>query len=329
MADGARQSRVIALTGATSFLGRNLTGLLEEDVSVDKIVSLGPRQPDTAADKTVHHELDLTSAEAAEQTAVLFERENIDTLVHLAFLNSPGPAKVWSHELESVGTMHIVNACRRAGVNKLVMRSSTLLYGADNTNPNFLTEAHPLRARRSEAFFLDKIEAENEVLRFASSSPDRTVTVLRMAPLLGPNVSNFVTKYFSRRLIMTIMGYDPLCQFVHEADAVAAFKLALDRDVSGVYNIVGDGVIPLSHLVRLNQRRGIPLPRFLAGPVATATWFAQLGEAPSGFLDYLQYLCVADGSLAEKHLGYRPVYTSREAFIDFVAGRHGAKELAG
>ena len=89
----------------------------------------------------------------------------------------------------------------------------------------------------------DKIEAEHEVARFAEKSPQAVVTVLRTAPILGPTVHNFLTRYLARRLVPTAMGFDPLLQFLHEVDAIAAFKLAIDRDHPGIYNVVGDGVL--------------------------------------------------------------------------------------
>jgi len=36
-----------------------------------------------------------------------------------------------------------------------------------------------------------------------------------------------VTRYLSRKLVPTMMGFDPLLQFIHEVDAIAAFKLAV------------------------------------------------------------------------------------------------------
>ncbi len=317
-----RTRRVVALTGAASFLGRNLIGLLEEDDRVSRILSLDVEPPSTAGAKTRMLELDLTQSTAEARMSEVFAEERVDTLVHLAFLSTPTHSTAWSHELESVGTMHALNACRRARVRKLVLWSQTLLYGAHPTNPNFLTEEHPLRARRRESFFADKIEAEHDVRRFGMPGKGRTVTVLRTAAIVGPTVHNFLTRYLSHRLVPTVMGFDPLWQFLHEADAVAAFKLAVDRDVSGTFNIVGDGVLPLSTVIKLAGRIAAPLPRPLANSAIGALWVAQLAEAPPAFLDYLQYLCVADGARALEVLGFAPAYTSREALVEYANAQH-------
>src|SRR5262249_40639615 len=151
---------------------------------------------------------------------------------------SPSHAHAFAHELESVGTRHALVAARHAHVQKVVMWSQTCLYGAHPTNPNFLTERHPLRAPTSEPYFADKLEAEAEVARFANRSPGTVVTVLRTATILGPTVHNYVTRYLARRVVPTMMGFDPLVQFIHEVDAIAAFKLAIDRDHPGIFNIV-------------------------------------------------------------------------------------------
>jgi UDP-glucose 4-epimerase len=316
------RSTVVAVTGSAGFLGLNLIGILEEDERVRRIVSLDIKAPRTAGQKTRHYDLDLTQPGAEERLAEIFAAENVDTLVHLAFLASPSQAMAWAHELESVGTMHLLNGCRRTQVRKIVMWSQSVLYGAHPTNPNFLSEKHPLRARRSEPFFADKIDAEGDVLRFGKPGQGRIVTILRTATILGPTVQNYLTRYLSHRVVPTVLGFDPLWQFVHEADAVAAFKLAVDRDTPGIFNIVGDGVLPLSTVIKLAGRVAVPLPRSFARTLVGGLWMAQLIEAPPSFLDYLMYLCVADGEHAQRQMGFLPVYTTRETLIEFAGAQH-------
>jgi UDP-glucose 4-epimerase len=291
--------------------------MLEQDETVRRIVCLDLKAPRTVGDKSRAYEIDLSQASSEERLTEILTAEGVDVAVHLAFLPSPTHTSSFSHELESVGTMHALNACRRSQVRKVVMWSQTALYGAHPTNPNFLSEKHPLRAPRQEAFFADKMEAEQEALRFGHPGSGRITTILRTAPILGPTIENFVTRYLRHRLVPTVLGFDPLWQFVHEADAVAAFRLAVVRDAPGILNVTGRGVLPLNTVIRLIGRQALPLPRFMARSVAGALWFAQLAEAPPSFCDYLQYLCVADGALAEKALGFRPVYTSREAVVEF------------
>lgn len=322
LARAARPLRTVAVTGAASFLGTNLLGLLEEDDRIGRIVAIDVKAPNTAGEKTRMYEVNLTQPTAEERIGEILAAERVDCLVHMAFLASPTHARGLVHELESVGTMRLLNAARQApSIRKLVMWSQTLLYGAHPTNPNFLTEKHQLRAPGTESFFVDKVEAETEVNRFAQQASGITVTILRTAPIVGPTVRNYVSRYLARRLVPTMMGYDPLVQFLHEADATAAFKLAIFRDVPGTFNIVGDGVLPLSTVIKLAGRAAVPIPHPLAAPVVNALWVAHFSEAPPSFLDYLRYICVADGEKAAREMGFQPAYTTREALTDFTSAQ--------
>lgn len=308
---------VVTVTGAASFLGTNLVGLLEEDPRVSRVVAVDIKPPHTAGPKTRYYEVDFTQPTAEARLSEIFAAERTSTLVHLAFLASPSHATALAHELESVGTRHVLVAARHAHVRKVVMWSQTLLYGAHPSNPNYLTERHALRAPTTEPYFADKIEAETELARFAQKEPGAVVTVLRTAPILGPTVHNYLTRYLARRLVPTMMGFDPLVQFLHEVDAIAAFKLAIDRDTPGTYNVVADGVLPLSTVVKLAGRLAMPVPHPVAEALGGAMWLAQLSEVPPGFLPYLRFLCVADGARARERMGFRPAYTTREAVLDY------------
>jgi UDP-glucose 4-epimerase len=320
LARAARAKRIVAITGAASFLGKNLVGLLEEDERIGRIVAIDLSTPATAGERTRAYEVDLTQPISEERISEILSAERVDCLVHLAFLGSPTHARAWAHELESVGTMRLLNAARQASVRKLVLWSQTLLYGAHPTNPNFLSERHPLRAPQSESFFADKIEAEAEANRFAQRTGN-LVTILRTAPVVGPTVKNYLSKYLARRFVPTMMGFDPLWQFLHEADAIAAFKVAIFRDLPGTFNIVGDGVLPLTTVIKLAGRVALPVPHPLFPPMVGALWLAQLAEAPPDFLDYLRYICVADGEKAAAEMGFRAAYTTREALIDYTSAQ--------
>jgi UDP-glucose 4-epimerase len=322
--DAMPTKRVVAVTGARSFLGSHLITLLEEDDRVARIVALDVELESGAApanarhaEKTRFYPVDLTDPKTDARLADIFAGEHVDTLAHLAFLSTPSYAAAWAHELESVGTRHTMVAARHAQVRKVVLWSQTFLYGAHPTNPNFLTERHPLRAPRNEPFFADKVEAEAEAARFAERVAGSVVTVLRTAPILGPTVHNYLTRYLSRSLVPTMMGFDPLLQFVHEVDAIAAFKLAIDRDVPGIFNVVGEGVLPLSTVIKLAGRAATPIPHPLAHTAGAIAWATQVADAPPSFLKYLRFLCVADGRKARDVMGFRPAHTTREALTDF------------
>lgn len=311
-----RSGRTIAVTGACSFVGRNLVGVLEDDETISRIVVLDVATPRTAGRKTRSYQVDLTQPTAPSRISEILRAEQVDALAHLAFLSSPTTAEGWAHELESVGTMHVLVACREAGVPQLVAISQTLLYGPHPSNPNYLVERSKLRGIEGCRFLADKIEAESQLARFAAET-DARVTVMRLAPVLGPTVRSWMTRWLSRRFVPTLLGFDPLVQLLHEADAIAAVKTALDLGVPGTFNVVGEGVLPISTMIKLAGRVAVPLPGSLLRRGSALLWVAGMNEAPAPFVDYLRHLCVADGARARDELGFLPAYTTREAVLDF------------
>jgi UDP-glucose 4-epimerase len=328
--------RVVAVTGACSFLGKNLVGVLEEREDVERIVVLDIASPPTAGRKSRAYRVDLTQPAVSARLTEILRAEKVTELAHLAFLASPTTAEPWAHELESVGTMHVLHACRESPVERVVVSSQTLLYGPHPSNPNFLRENAPLRGIRGGrspfgrafgqgecSFLADKIDAEREIDRFAKDRPDVSVATLRFAPILGPTVRTWVTRWLSRRIVPTLLGFDPLVQLVHEMDAVSALVLALDpsrwrgKSARGAFNIVGQGVLPVSTVIKLAGRAALPVPGPLLTRGTELLWMAGLNEAPSAFIDFLRHLCVADGTRARRELGFGPSFTTKEAVLDF------------
>jgi len=147
------------------------------------------------------------------------------------------------------------------------------------------------------------------------------VTVLRAAPTLGPTITNFVARFFGRPVAPVLMGFDPLLQFVHEDDLASACKLAVDEDFPGVFNITGEGVLPYSTVLAMMGKLPLPIPHFVARSLMRALWATQVFDAPPAFLDFLRFLCVADGDKARRLMGYLPRHDIRATIQDFLGVR--------
>ncbi len=311
-------ARVVAVTGACTFLGSELIKRLEEDPHCARIVALDVRQPDLPLEKTTFSQVDLTLPSAGATLAEVLRRESVDTVVHGAFLSYPTHATGWAHELEDIGTMHVLNACAEVLPARFILISTTMVYGASPDNPAYITEDRPLEPNHRSRYLDDRVRAELQVSRFAAENPAVSVAVLRFAPVLGPTVTNMFTRFFSRPVVPVMMGHDPLLQFIHEADAVWALKLALDSDAQGPFNIIGKGVLPYATVLAYMGRLPLPVPYALARPATKALWATQVLDSPPAMLRFLRYLCVADGSRASEALGYSPRFSIRRTIKDFL-----------
>ncbi|MDX9999797.1 MAG: NAD-dependent epimerase/dehydratase family protein [Polyangia bacterium] len=300
--------RVVALTGAHGQLGSELIRRLEADRRYYKVVAFDLRKPDFPLEKTQFHKIDLTLPNADGHLAAILRSERVDTLVHLAFLSDFTHRSSWAHELESIGSMHVLNACSESQVGRFVMWSQGMCYGANPNNPAYLREDHPLEAASgpNDTFFADKIDAEHQVRQFAQERPEVTVTVLRMAPVLSAQSSNVISRMLTSRTIPVLLGYDPLMQFLHPSDASSALKQVIDHEHPGVFNIASNGVLPLRTVIGLLGRLPLPVPASVASRLGHFLWMGQVVDVPPSFLSFLRYPCVLDTDKARFELGFEP-----------------------
>jgi UDP-glucose 4-epimerase len=311
----------IAVTGTASFLGSRLLRRLAASRGKHEVLALDIAAPPRTLGVR-HRELDLSAPAADQRLLDVFREQAVETVVHTAFFTNPRRDRSHSHELESIGTLGLLAAAAAAGVRHVVVRSFTAVYGARGQNPNFLVEDQPLRADPALGWARDKVEAEEHAAAFARRYPQLRVTVLRFAPLFGPFVRTIYTAIFDRRVVPVPMGYDPLVQLLHPDDALAALEAAVARSPGGVFNVVPAAPIPLLSALHLAGKIPLPVPHPLAHTVADALWSAGLGPAPGAFVEYARFLFVADGERAERALGLRPRYRSREALDAYLEYRH-------
>ncbi len=303
----------VAVTGANGDLGSLLLPLLEQDARVESILALDVVKPAQLGEKALWKRLDLARHDADRELSELLAEHRIDALFHLAFLFSPITNAAFAHELEVIGTLHVLSATAAAKVKRLVIPSLTAVYGARPGSPAYLREDAPTVGAPPNRFVQDKVEVERQVNAFRPRHPETKVIVLRFAPVLGPSVDNPVTRFLKARVVPSLLGFDPLWQAVHEEDAARALHLALSADAEGCFNVVGRGVLPLSGMIRLAGGNVVPLPHPVArGTIRALNAVGALG-VPMSLLDFIQFSWVADGERAARDLGFVPRYHARDA----------------
>lgn len=290
-----REHRV-AIVGSQSFLGRGLSRRLAARDDVARVLCVDLRPPEEVLPKRIFHRADLTRPAADRELGDLFADERIDTVVHLAMLDSPMANLSYAHELDVIGTLRLCTALRSAGVSRLLFRSTTLVYGPRPQNPAELPESWPLPSVDDDAPFLrDKRAAEEQARRFAAEVSGAEVAILRFAPTVGPDVSNWLQSYLCLPLAPFVAGVDPLLQVIHQSDALDALDFAFREGLQGVWNVGAPQAVPLTGALRLAGSRPFPVALPLAR--AAAEGLRSLGFVPAlspALLDLLRYPFVAD-----------------------------------
>jgi UDP-glucose 4-epimerase len=300
----------VLVTGLSTYWGGRLAQALEGFEQVEAIIGVDSREPTLELERTEF--VKVTNQHSLLQRVV--RAAEIDTVVDTRLsVNGLTSSERDVHENNVIGTMNMLAACSGADspVRKFVFKSSTHYYGSEQDDPAFFTERmrrpHPPTSRLER----DIVEAESAVKEFADKQRDVTVTVLRCANVLGPDVETAFTRMFSLPVVPMLFGFDPRLQFVHEDDVVHALEHAAINDTPGTYNVAADGVLALSEAIDLVGKRAAPiLPPIGLGLVTGP--LRRLGlRIPVEMEHLLRFGRGVDNRLF-KATGFRYGFTSRE-----------------
>jgi UDP-glucose 4-epimerase len=297
-------TQTVLITGIGRQLGKILAKRLDESC---RVVGLGRKE--WIGGKPSSIKADAVSLER-NRAEDLFRRQSVDTVVHLEYVHSPGLPVATRYRINVVGTMRLLEFCRKYGVKKVVVLSTAHVYGALADNHPFIEEEDPVRAEQDYSALRQVIEVDTYVRSWMYRYRDIRTVILRPCNIVGPTIRNSMIRYLGRRACVTLLGFDPMMQFIHEEDMAEALALAVEKkNAAGIFNIAGPGVIPLSRAIREAGAVSIPVFHPLVYGSTKVLWPLGL---PSPEIDYLRYPCLVATKRAEKILGFKPRYSLLE-----------------
>jgi UDP-glucose 4-epimerase len=302
VADGRR----VLITGVSRFWGAELAARLEADPGVDQIVAVDTQGPARQLARTDFVRADIRHSLVGKLVRGL----HIDTVVHAGLVVDPQQASRRSvHETNVIGTMNLLAACSGADspVRRLVVKSSTAIYGSEPGDPSFWSEDMRRASPARDSFTRDLDEMESYVREFEVRHPAIAVTLLRFGNVLGEVHDSPFARLFDLPVIPTVFGFDPRLQFLDESDAVAALDHVTRGDCRGTYNVAGAGVVVLSQAISLMGKINAPVIPFVGGSLAMRVLDRfGLVAFPIELVRLLQYGRVVDTSRLHDELGFVP-----------------------
>ena len=316
--------RVVLVTGVSRYLGARLASLLQADPEIDTVIGVdtAPPRPEKVGDlgRTEFVRADIRNPLIAKVIA----SANVDTVVHMNVISTPSDAGGRSamKEINVIGTMQLLAACQKApSIRRLVVKSTTAVYGSSPRDPALFTEDQEPRALPRSGYGKDVVEVEGYVRGFGRRRPDVTLTLLRFTNFVGPKVDGALTRYFSLPVCPHLLGFDPRIQLCHEDDGVEVLRRAALADHPGIFNVGGQGVLLLSQAVRRAGRVAVPVPAPAASLVAAAVRRSGLADFSPEQMRFFEHGRVADTTRLRTVFGYTPSYTTASAFDDFLESR--------
>lgn len=301
------------MIGIHGAIARALLRRLEDDERYTRLVLIDVRAPSKPVRRSVFYQVDLTEPLADTILADVLRREQVETAVHLALREAPIPLADSAHEIETVGTMVLLNTvadciARQTSLRARVTVSTAMVYGAHPLDPAYLAEGHPLRGAAHVGFVADKVDVELQLEEFRRQF-QLPICVLRpcWTALGGSSIG-------SRLLgppFFTVLGFDPLMQLLHDGDLLDIVMRAVDSPRDGAFNVAGPGALPVSALLRIVGRGSVALPAPIAYPATELLW-RSYGVGSGIPLDFVRYVWTVDGDATSEAFGVSPRYSTRE-----------------
>ncbi len=278
----------VLVTGLGTFWGSRIAQALEQHPDVELVVGVDSREPRLPLSRTEFVKADASYAILRR----MVRATQVDTVLHTHLeVDSTRVSARRVHEVNVIGTMNLLAAAAAEGsaVRKIVLKTSTLVYGSNFDDPYFFRETARRTHPPTTPVERSLLEVDTMVGDFVDDHPEVAVTSLRFANVLGDDVTTVFSRMLRMPAVPEVFGYDPRLQFVHEDDVTRALAHATVHDLAGTFNVAGPGVITWGEACRAVARRRLAMPPVFTGAARVPLRLLRVIDIPPEVLSLLRY----------------------------------------
>ena len=322
----------ILVTGGAGFIGSHTVVELQnagyDAVVLDNLSNSSEKSLERVekitGKKVPFYKADILDREALNE---IFDKENIDAVIHFAGLKAVGEsvAMPWEYyENNIAGTLTLIDVMRKHGVKNIIFSSSATVYGDPAIIP--ITEECP-KGQCTNPYGWTKSMLEQILSDVQKADQEWNVILLRYFNPIGAhksgtigenptgipnNLMPYVTQVaVGKRPVLNVFGNDYDTQdgtgvrdYIHVVDLaighVKALKKIEEKAGLKIYNLgTGTGYSVLDIVKNFEEATGVKVP-YVIGP-------RRPGDIAT---------CYADASLAKKELGWEAQYGIKEMCED-------------
>ena len=312
--------KTVLITGAGGYIGGELLRNLKKEgrfslVAADiREVDAGQRIPDV-----IYEIGDIRRPEFRD----LILKTKPDVVVHLASIVSAGGDPEFEYSVDVLGTKNVLDACVEAEVGQIIITSSGASYGYYADSPKWLSESDPLRGNEDFAYSRHKRMVEEMLADYREKHPQLKQLIFRPGSVIGKDVSNQITNLFEKAFVLGVAGSDCSFVFIWDQDVVACILKGVEEGKEGIFNLAGDGALPMREIASILGKPYLPLPAWLIGGALGLVRMLGLGKLGPEHVKFLQFRPVLSNEKLKSEFGLIPRKTTREVFEFYRKSRFG------
>ena len=247
----------------------------------------------------------------------IFRRHRPTHVLHLGRVGNLKVRMGKRFDLNVIGSAKVMELCRKYEAKRLVVLSTFHIYGAHPHNHTPIYEHEPLRAGSAFPQIADAIQLDNQASTWVYQYPKVQTVLLRPCNVIGPSISNAMSRFLRQSSVPVMIGFNPMVQFVHERDMISAILAVTTGEAVGVYNVAGRSPIPWREALDLSGARQIPVPAGLASLILKVRG-AFKPVLPPYLINFTKYPCVISRQRIAEAFGWEPEVGDAEAILTTV-----------
>ncbi|MCP4274636.1 MAG: hypothetical protein GY781_22145, partial [Gammaproteobacteria bacterium] len=151
--------------------------------------------------------------------------ENIDTVIYF-----PGFQTVNGMRPDLAESKTVFSACSCASISRLVLISSSAIYGASPANPGLMRESRKIFNEDKTSVQGNWLELEKRAEEYSIANQSVKCTILRSSPVLVRDGEDVFSRFFRRQFAFTVSLRDPSIQLLCINDLVEAVSRVMKKN---------------------------------------------------------------------------------------------------
>ncbi len=331
----------ILVTGGAGYLGSVLLRkLLAKGYQVRTVDGLWyGKEP--IADLLSNENFELIQDDIRNLVVTVKAMKDVDAVIHLASIVGMPASSIEpksSEEINYLATKNISELCQLHGIETYIFASTCSVYG--NQPDKLITEKSPLAP-------MDFYATQKYLSERAAGWLNRAPTILRFGTLFGlsPRMRfDLVMNLFVAQAIkeghVTVHGGKQYRPFLHVSDAADSLIFALEKNLTGTYNVISENYTILEAAERISKLTGCKVEISTDNEdnrnyMVSAEKLKQVGFKPSRTIEVAVdeiKKALLDGTIKDykddKYSNYKLLFSSKEMQEKvFIQGIQGSLNL--